>query len=53
MNGKLILYLEQFEQHSYARTVKELREKIGTRGSSVARYMLMGAMVSLDISGMS
>ena len=33
MNGKLMLYLDQFGNYFYARTVRELRGKVGSSGS--------------------
>lgn len=43
MNGKLMLYLDQFGNYFYARTVKELREKVGTRGSRISKMYVDGA----------
>jgi len=44
MNGKLLLYVDQFGNHFYARTVRELREKVGSSGSRIAKmYVENGA----------
>ena len=44
MNGKLMLYLDQFGNYFYARTVRELRGKVGSRGSRIAKmYVESGA----------
>ena len=37
MNGKLMLYLDQFGNYFYARTVRELRGKVGSSGSRIAK----------------
>ena len=37
MNGTLMLYLDQYGNHFYARTVRELREKVGSSGSRIAK----------------
>lgn len=37
MNGKLMLYIDQWGQKFWARTVKELRSNIGTGGSRVSK----------------
>ena len=42
MNGKLMLY--QFGNYFYARTVRELRGKVGSSGSRIAKmYVRNGA----------
>ena len=44
MNGTLMLYLDQYGNHFYARTVRELREKVGSSGSRIAKmYVENGA----------
>ena len=44
MNGKLMLYLDQFGNYFYARTVRELRGKVGSSGSRIAKvYVRNGA----------
>ena len=44
MNGKLMLYLDQFGNYFYARTVRELRKKVGSSGSRIAKmYVENGA----------
>ena len=54
MNGTLMLYLDQYGNHFYARTVRELREKVGSSGSRIAKmYVETGPMVSPDMSVMS
>lgn len=42
MNGKLFLYLDQFGNHFYARTVKELRAQIEGGGSRVSKMYVDG-----------
>jgi hypothetical protein len=37
MNGKLMLYLDQWGNRWWAKTVKELREQIGMGGSRVSK----------------
>lgn len=37
MKRKLLLYMDQFGNHFYARSVKELRQQIGMGGSRVSR----------------
>lgn len=37
MNGTLMLYLDQYGNHFYARTVRGLREKVGSSGSRIAK----------------
>ena len=54
MNGTLMLYLDHYGNHFYARTVRELREKVGSSGSRIAKCMLKtGPMMSPDMSVMS
>ena len=44
MNGTLMLYLDQYGNHFYARTVRELQEKVGSSGSRIAKmYVENGA----------
>ena len=44
MNGTLMLYLDQYGNHFYARTVRELQEKVGSSGSRIAKmYVEHGA----------
>ena len=44
MNGTLMLYLDQYGNYFYARTVRELREKVGSSGSRIAKmYVENGA----------
>ena len=44
MNGTLMLYLDQYGNHFYARTVRELREKVGSSGSRIPKmYVENGA----------
>jgi len=44
MNGKLMLYLDQFGNYFYARTARELRGKVGSSGSRIAKmYVRNGA----------
>ena len=42
MNGKLFLYLDQFGNHFYARTVKALRVQIEGGGSRVSKMYVDG-----------
>ena len=42
MNGKLFLYMDQFGNHFYARTVRELRAQIGGGGSRVFKMYADG-----------
>lgn len=37
MNGVLLLYIDQWGNHYWARTVKELRKQIGNGGSTVKK----------------
>lgn len=37
MKRKLLLYMDQFGNHFYARSVKELRQQIGRGGSRISR----------------
>lgn len=37
MNGKLMLYVDQFGNHFFVYTIKELRNKIGMGGSKVSK----------------
>ena len=44
MNGRLMLYLDQFGNYFYAGTVRELRGKVGSSGSRIAKmYVRNGA----------
>ena len=44
MNGTLMLYLDQYGNHFFARTVRELKEKVGRSGSRIAKmYVENGA----------
>ena len=44
MNGRLMLYLDQFGNYFYAGTVRELRRKVGSSGSRIAKmYVRNGA----------
>ena len=42
MNGKLFLYVDQFGNHFYARTVRELRAQIGGGGNRVFKMYADG-----------
>ena len=54
MNGKLMLYLDQFGNYFYARTVRELRGRLEAAGAESQKCMLeTGPTVSPDISVMS
>ena len=54
MNGRLMLYLDQFGNYFYAGTVRELRGKVGSSGSRIAKmYVRNGPTVSPDMSVMS
>lgn len=37
MNGKTLLYMDQFGNHFFARSVKELRQQIGSGKSRVSK----------------
>ena len=44
MNGRLMLYLDQFGNYFYAGTVREQRGKVGSSGSRIAKmYVRNGA----------
>lgn len=50
MNGKLTLYIDQWGQKFWARTVKELRSNIGLGGSRVSKmYVDKKSGVSVHI----